>query len=629
MEIQLADGSIVRIDRRSRATFLALPSPDEAFSDHTVLQLSEGALRISAHANEEQEFRIDTPSASIYVLGDGDFRIEVDGQRTQIVSRRGVAELSASGGSVLVRGGMRAEAVAGGYPDEPEPFNTFVADSFDRWVDEREAWYRAEDRKAGNYEETAEVYEELPQQVQPYYRELSVSGDWAYLDDYGYVWSPRGTAVGWRPYRNGHWSYGPRGYFWVSADPWGWAPYHYGRWTWTANRWCWIPGRVFAGAWVAWSWGSAYVGWSPLDYWGRPAYVRSVHYGYYDPHAWTFVSHNHVVHHDYHHYEVADVYAIEQDLRRSAVVTRPPAVSPRELASSETARTRAHAMAKADRGARIRPLGERIDSDGDMRRVEQRLDQRPRPTATHSRTSAGQIRTSATGGAPVTPGRSVGQPSRFRSLERATESAGSAQRDARPSGLVRSHPRDDPATPSRSSTARARTGRTEGGYDPRSGATTGSATRTGSRPSVIRPDPAPGSERFSTPRSLTDSRRPTTTGSRPAAPPSRTESSSADARRRDLYDRMSSPRRTTERATTTPPSTPTSSGSRVGPPSSSRSPRPRTAAPPPTSSGSKAGSRPVPASPGGSKARPTSPSKKSPSGSGSKKPQKKSNGRSG
>ena len=152
-------------------------------------------------------------------------------ERPQIFSRRGVAEVV---GLRAARSSCAAACAHGAVydgshtPRTPEPFNTFATDSFDRWVDDREAWYRAEDRKAGSYEETAEVYEELPEEVQPYYRELSGSGDWSYIDDYGYVWTPRGIATGWRPYRNGHWSYGPRGYFWVSNDPWGWAPYHYG-----------------------------------------------------------------------------------------------------------------------------------------------------------------------------------------------------------------------------------------------------------------------------------------------------------------------------------------------------------------------------------------------------------------
>ena len=68
--------------------------------------------------------------------------------------------------------------------------------------------------------------------------------DWTYVEEYCHVWYPSATPVGWRPYYDGYWDYGPGGYFWVSNEPWGWAPYHYGRWNWVVGYgWCWVPGR--------------------------------------------------------------------------------------------------------------------------------------------------------------------------------------------------------------------------------------------------------------------------------------------------------------------------------------------------------------------------------------------------
>ena len=153
----------------------------------------------------------------------------------------------------------------------------------------------------GYSSEREAVYEALPAEVQPHYNELEANGDWVDTEDYGYVWTPDDVADDWKPYTDGYWGYGPSGYIWVSYEPWGWAPYHYGRWNWVGGYgWCWIPGRVFGGAWVSWSWGNAYLGWAPLDYWGYPAYRHARYYGYYDPWAWTFVSYHHVHHHHYH-----------------------------------------------------------------------------------------------------------------------------------------------------------------------------------------------------------------------------------------------------------------------------------------------------------------------------------------
>ena len=306
LEVQLAGGTLVRVDRASEITFLALPDPYAEFQDHTILQLVEGTIQITSFLGEKEEFRIDTPSCSIYLLGDGDFRIEASRQgRSRVISHRGVAEVVGDGGSVLLRAGMLSEAYPGSYPSSPEPFNTFMADNFDGWVDERENSYRVRDRYAGDSGQAAEVYQDLPGEVQPYYDELSRHGQWDYTSDYGYVWYPSGMASSWRPYYDGYWEYGPQGYFWVSNEPWGWAPYHYGRWSWIAGYgWGWIPGRVFAGAWVAWSWGSVHVGWAPLSYWNYPVYVGISHYYYYDPYCWTFINYNHLHHRHYPRYAV-------------------------------------------------------------------------------------------------------------------------------------------------------------------------------------------------------------------------------------------------------------------------------------------------------------------------------------
>jgi len=374
VEVQVASGSLIRIDRATDVTFLGLPDPYAEFPDNTVLQLAEGTLRLATRLTEGEEFRVDTPSSSIYLLGDGDFRIEVTpGGRTEVISRRGVAEVVGNGGSILVQGGMRTEVFPGTLPEEAWAFNTFVTDNFDRWVDDRDAIYLVRDRYPGAPEYSAEAYEALPEEVQPYYQELSHHGDWTYVEEYGHVWYPSAAPADWRPYYDGYWDYGPGGYFWVSNEPWGWAPYHYGRWNWVAGYgWCWVPGRVFSGAWVAWSWGSAHIGWAPIDYWGRPCSVRGIYYGYYDPHAWTFVGYEHVARRNYHRHAVR-IDDIGADIRHARVVTRPPRVSPERLATSPEARSRAMRMVEADGAGRMRPVDRTSRPSLTMRDVERRI----------------------------------------------------------------------------------------------------------------------------------------------------------------------------------------------------------------------------------------------------------------
>jgi hypothetical protein len=545
VEVQLSGGTLVRVDRHTELILLALPAPSATIVDNTVLQLAEGAIRLAASVTSDEEFRIDTPAGSIYLLGDGDFRIEVDPDgTTRLISRRGVAELSSQGGSVLVRGGMLSEVYPGSVPSTPDPYNTFTADGFDRWVSQRDDAYREQDRYAGGYDD--EVYQDLPYEVQPYYRELGSHGSWVYSSDYGYVWYPADVAPSWRPYRYGHWSYGPRGYFWVGSEPWGWAPYHYGRWSWIGPYgWCWIPGRVFAGAWVAWSWGSLYVGWGPLNYWNQPAYIGAVHYGYYDYNCWTFVRYGHLHHRRYDHHAVSG-HHVGDDLKHSAIVTRPPRVAPTRLADSRDAAEEAFRSARGDARARMRPVDPGRRPADDMVGLERRISRlgvdraaRVRPAGT----SDGSRQTP-----PATPSGSSprGAPSRVltgRSRALATERQHADRGPTGPEAIRPTGPRrteaNQPATPKRVETGRP-TGprRTEASRPATPKRTEPSRTTTGPRSKASSSSPPPKS-RYS------DGQR-------------------TNQRLRTLYEQMARPRTTRERASSPQPSRRPAKSSRAG-----------------------------------------------------------------
>ncbi len=63
-----------------------------------------------------------------------------------------------------------------------------------------------------------------------FYSRLSSDGDWVEAGDYGYVFCPHAAHDGdWAPYRDGHWVWTDRGWFWYSNEHFGWATYHYGR----------------------------------------------------------------------------------------------------------------------------------------------------------------------------------------------------------------------------------------------------------------------------------------------------------------------------------------------------------------------------------------------------------------
>jgi hypothetical protein len=149
--------------------------------------------------------------------------------------------------------------------------NTLRLDNFGEWCEERESSYLTDSED----QEAREYVSQVPRPVRHYVSELDYYGDWQFVATYGWVWRPASIQVGWRPYYSGYWCWRPSGWTWVSYEPWGWLPYHYGRWSWvTTAGWVWIPGAVYSGAWVSWAVTPTYVGWCPLDYYNRPAYVR-------------------------------------------------------------------------------------------------------------------------------------------------------------------------------------------------------------------------------------------------------------------------------------------------------------------------------------------------------------------
>jgi probable HAF family extracellular repeat protein len=131
-----------------------------------------------------------------------------------------------------------------------------------------------------------------------YTRLYPEEGNWVEAGDYGYCFRPR-VSGDWQPYRDGHWVWTDRGWYWDSNEPFGWATYHYGRWVDIAGSgWCWIPGNQWAPAWVSWRESDEYVGWAPLP----PEADVSVHQSisswsdsYYGigPAAYAFISYSH------------------------------------------------------------------------------------------------------------------------------------------------------------------------------------------------------------------------------------------------------------------------------------------------------------------------------------------------
>ncbi len=280
-----AGAAAVRLDSRTAFEFLNL-------DDSTVqIRLAEGSLNIRLRELSEAEtFEVDTPNLAFSLLRPGEYRIDVnpDTTTTVVTVRGGEGEITGGNQAFAVRPGEQARAIGGDSPS----FDTLGAPARDEWDD----WCLNRDRREDQSPSARYVSRDMVG-----YDDLDDHGDWRTVTEYGAVWVPRGVAVGWAPYRYGHWVWlEPWGWTWVDDAPWGFAPFHYGRWVYV-GYWAWVPGPVavrpvYAPALVAWvggprfsmsvsfGAGAAGVAWFPLGprevyvpaYRASPAYVNRV-----------------------------------------------------------------------------------------------------------------------------------------------------------------------------------------------------------------------------------------------------------------------------------------------------------------------------------------------------------------
>lgn len=265
-EIQLPDGSLVRLDEGSQLDLLA----NEDNFMHLHLASGRVYLRTS-QSSTENSLQVDADDTTVLPSARTRLRLDMLPNSQEDVSLfKGTAYVEGNGGRTKVRAGEHIALEEG--HSELLPLNP--PDSWEEWNMERD---RARSRAAG-----AESY--LPEELQSYSAELDANGSWVTVPEYGRVWRPTVLITDdWAPYRSGRWVWYGNDYVWVSYESWGWAPYHYGRWAVIGSiGWCWIPpsrGDVFWGpGYVGWYSTGSHIGWTPLApgeiFYGRGHYGR-------------------------------------------------------------------------------------------------------------------------------------------------------------------------------------------------------------------------------------------------------------------------------------------------------------------------------------------------------------------
>jgi FecR protein len=246
-ELQV-DSAAFRLAGETGLSFLNL-------NDQTIqLSITEGTVSIRVRRlGDGENIEVDTPNLALSLLRPGRYRVNVNeaGDTTIVSVRDGEGEVTGGGSAYTVHPGEQGyfsgndtlDADIEGLPD---------ADDFDNWCDERDL-----------HEDHAVARRYVSDDVIGY-EDLDDNGGWRPVPEYGTVWFPHVTIVGWAPYRYGHWAYiAPWGWTWVDDAAWGFAPFHYGRWVFVAGAWGWVPAPprvvgvvyvrpVYAPALVAW-----------------------------------------------------------------------------------------------------------------------------------------------------------------------------------------------------------------------------------------------------------------------------------------------------------------------------------------------------------------------------------------
>ncbi len=269
-EIYVGFSTFLRLDRNTKLDLLVLPS--ERGRKTFVARLIYGRIYLVSF-REKLKTTIEVSDAEFRPLEKGSFVIIREQDYLEFQVLRGYAELRVGRESLDIAENERVY-IRGYDIFGPERIRDFT-DDFYRWNMDRDR-------------EISEGYtysKYLPPELSDYGWELSRYGRWRYLPPYGWVWVPSYyPCPDWRPYYYGRWVWVPDGWFWVGYEPWGWVVYHYGRWGWSASiGWYWIPRPYWAYAWVDWFWFDDYIGWVPLDIYGRPIIIiNNVIYTSYD-----------------------------------------------------------------------------------------------------------------------------------------------------------------------------------------------------------------------------------------------------------------------------------------------------------------------------------------------------------
>jgi hypothetical protein len=246
-EVQLEDGSVVRISPSASLTFSVLGQ--EGNNSRTEIVVNGGLVYFELQpSTPEHSLRVSYGPTSFAASSFSVVRVVADDPPANVAVFSGNVTLERGGSHKVDLHDGQSLTLNTGEATDDNVSGEIAQNSWDNWNADRDEILNSEAA------EKTPATGSIGGSAGPGMSDLDANGNWYNVPDQGYVWSPyvaQSVGVGWDPYGYGHWvNYPRRGYVWVSGYGWGYAPYSCGLWNYYDNfGWGWAPGGGCGGFW--------------------------------------------------------------------------------------------------------------------------------------------------------------------------------------------------------------------------------------------------------------------------------------------------------------------------------------------------------------------------------------------
>jgi hypothetical protein len=208
----VTDGDRLSAERGARATVQigAATLRLDGGTDLEFAQLDDQRVRVQLHGgsvalrvrggrdgDRAREFSVATREGSYTPLRPGSYRVDTRNEGSYGAALAGTLQFEARDSMLDINAGQRAEFWVEGGGATHYAWSQLPSDRFGEWV-------ASEDRRDDREFERNRYY------VSPEMTgadDLERYGRWDRHPEYGTIWYPSTVAVGWAPYRHGHWAY--------------------------------------------------------------------------------------------------------------------------------------------------------------------------------------------------------------------------------------------------------------------------------------------------------------------------------------------------------------------------------------------------------------------------------------